>query len=421
MPAPVPLIATGGFAVAAHARIPQTARPALSPSAAKAEMVKRAQLSARRASSPQHSHPGGAQSARASSPRRDNPMRELLGGAGFAAPSKVQKPAAPAETRRLVGSAWRLSSRAAAREQARVAAAASHAALVAPYVRSAADHPVGASRAHRARGAPSSHHRPSTARGLSTVRPSTARSSAGDPLAGYGYITISPIANGAFSQVARAKHLSTQREVAVKTFLKAKYLQQGNEHLAQAMRNEIDVLRKLQPAQHPHVANIVEVLETHTSYVAVLEYCGGGSLQRLLQKSGACDRPHSLGLGEARACSISYQIAAALAHMHALGVAHRDVKPENVLFTDTDMSQVRTAHTLSHTLTLTLTHTHSLSHTHTHSHTHTLSLCSLAHAPPLLLRPLPTGKALRLWLRRRVRRPQGPYRLWHAPVHGARD
>ena len=120
---------------------------------------------------------------------------------------------------------------------------------------------------------------------------------------------------------------------------------------------------------------LVEVLETHTSYVAVLEYCGGGSLQRLLQKSGACDRPHSLGLGEARACSISYQIAAALAHMHALGVAHRDVKPENVLFTDTDMSQVRTAHTLSHTLTLTLTHTHTRMHERTHArtqkHTHT--------------------------------------------------
>ena len=52
-----------------------------------------------------------------------------------------------------------------------------------------------------------------------------------DPLLGHGYETLSPIAQGAFSQVARARHLSTQREVAVKTFHKAKYFQPNNSHL----------------------------------------------------------------------------------------------------------------------------------------------------------------------------------------------
>jgi len=182
--------------------------------------------------------------------------------------------------------------------------------------------------------------RPKQAPRPSSARPSSARSS-GDPLSGYGYVTLSPIANGAFSCVTRCLHLSTQREVAVKTFSKAKYLQPANAHLAQAMRNEIDVLRRLQPAAHPHVANIIEVIETHASFVAVLEYCSGGSLQRLLQKGGACDRPHALGLGEEHARHISYQIGAALAHMHGLGVAHRDVKPENVLFVKTDLQQVK--------------------------------------------------------------------------------
>ena len=97
----------------------------------------------------------------------------------------------------------------------------------------------------------------------------------------------------------------------------------------------------LQPAQHAHIANIIEVLETQAAYVAVLEYCGGGSLQRLLQKSGACDRPHSFGLGEGRALAISYQLAAALSHMHALDIAHRDVKPENVLFVGTSLDQIK--------------------------------------------------------------------------------
>ena len=65
-----------------------------------------------------------------------------------------------------------------------------------------------------------------------------------DPLAPFGYQTMSPIAQGAFSQVARARHLSTKREVAVKTFNKQKIAKEP--HLVQAMKNELDVLRAQQ-------------------------------------------------------------------------------------------------------------------------------------------------------------------------------
>lgn len=54
----------------------------------------------------------------------------------------------------------------------------------------------------------------------------------------------------------------------MKVFSKAKYLQPGNEHLAHAMNAEIDVLCRLQPAGHPQIANIVDVIETHASVVS---------------------------------------------------------------------------------------------------------------------------------------------------------
>jgi len=155
-----------------------------------------------------------------------------------------------------------------------------------------------------------------------------------DPLAPFGYQTMSPIAQGAFSQVARARHLSTQREVAVKTFNKAKI---GKEpHLVQAMKNELDVLRALQPSAHPHVANVVELLDTKNSLHCILEYCSGGSLQRKL-----AGRPHATGLPEREAGAIAAQVGAALMHMHTHGIAHRDIKPENILFVNATHTEVK--------------------------------------------------------------------------------
>lgn len=173
--------------------------------------------------------------------------------------------------------------------------------------------------------------RPMSARPASSA---TARRISVDPLLVHGYMTISPIANGAFSQVVRARHLSTKREVAVKTFSKARYMQQGNEHLATAMKNEIDVLRRLQASAHPHIANLCDLFETKSSVVAMLEYCDGGSLRRCLQKAGGCDRPHSVGLGKEKAKCIAFQLASGIAHVHSLGIAHRDVKPENALLVE---------------------------------------------------------------------------------------
>ena len=155
-----------------------------------------------------------------------------------------------------------------------------------------------------------------------------------DPLVAHGYQTISPIAQGAFSQVTRAKHLSTGCEVAVKMFHKAKINKEA--HLAQAMKNELDVLKLLQPAAHPNIANVLEVVETPRSVLAILEYCGGGSLQRCLQ-----GKPHATGLGEEASRIVAVQVARALSHMHGMGIAHRDVKPENILYVGSERAMVK--------------------------------------------------------------------------------
>ena len=164
--------------------------------------------------------------------------------------------------------------------------------------------------------------------------PSSRRVQSSDPLAPHGYQTLGPIAAGAFSQIARARHAGSRCEVAVKSFNKVKCAKEP--HLGSAMKNELDVLKLLQPAKHRHVANILAVLESKNSIHAVLEYCGGGSLHRQLQTRG-----HAKGFSERESIVVTAQLCSGLAYMHGLGVAHRDVKPENILFTDGSLSSVK--------------------------------------------------------------------------------
>lgn len=72
-----------------------------------------------------------------------------------------------------------------------------------------------------------------------------------DQLRHFGFVTLSPIAQGAFSQVVRARELGgqTRHEFAVKTWVNNKV--KKDRHLALAMRAELDALHKVAEHMHP--------------------------------------------------------------------------------------------------------------------------------------------------------------------------
>ena len=86
-----------------------------------------------------------------------------------------------------------------------------------------------------------------------------------DRLAAFGLRTLGPIAQGAFSQVVRARRAGAPREegecgaqeVAVKTFMRNKVSKAA--WLQNAMKNELEVLRHLQDSAHEGVANLLQV------------------------------------------------------------------------------------------------------------------------------------------------------------------
>lgn len=107
-----------------------------------------------------------------------------------------------------------------------------------------------------------------------------------DTLLSLGYATLGPIAAGAFSQVVRAKEMSTQREVAVKTYQMRSKGGKAPTNPVEAVFAEVAALKRLQPSQHPHVANLICSHDCKSVMVLALEYGAGGSLQRFLQKLG---------------------------------------------------------------------------------------------------------------------------------------
>jgi eukaryotic-like serine/threonine-protein kinase len=77
--------------------------------------------------------------------------------------------------------------------------------------------------------------------------------------------------------------------------------------------------------EHPNVCGIYEVGESGDEGFIVMQYVPGQSLDQLIARG-----PASLQL----ALSVGIQIADGLQAAHALGIFHRDLKPQNVMLTD---------------------------------------------------------------------------------------
>ncbi|XP_066602833.1 MAP/microtubule affinity-regulating kinase 3-like isoform X2 [Prorops nasuta] len=124
------------------------------------------------------------------------------------------------------------------------------------------------------------------------------------------------IGKGNFAVVKLARHRITKTEVAIKIIDKT---QLDSTNLQKVYR-EVEIMKQL---EHPHIVKLYQVMETKNMIYMVCEYANKGEIFDYIARYGR--------MGEPRARATFAQILSAVEYCHATGVAHRDLKAENLL------------------------------------------------------------------------------------------
>ena len=126
------------------------------------------------------------------------------------------------------------------------------------------------------------------------------------------------IGQGGMSIVYQAVDVQFNKIWAVKELQK----KSGSRSLQKNLHVEIEMLKKL---QHPRLVKIIDTLETADSYIIVMEYVVGQTLENVVRLRG----PQSLDA----VIVLAYQIIDVLSYLHSRKppVIYRDLKPANII------------------------------------------------------------------------------------------
>ncbi len=132
------------------------------------------------------------------------------------------------------------------------------------------------------------------------------------------YEILNKIGSGGMATVYRVRHRAFGEVRALKVV--GSHLL-NDEVLLKRFRTEAVVMRKL---QHPNAVRVedLDAADDGRPFM-VMEYVEGRDLRKFIQQEGPVPIP--------RALAIAGQVAAALSAAHALGITHRDIKPDNIL------------------------------------------------------------------------------------------
>ncbi|KAF6148362.1 hypothetical protein GIB67_025581 [Kingdonia uniflora] len=126
------------------------------------------------------------------------------------------------------------------------------------------------------------------------------------------------LGRGSFAKVYYAKSIKTDAPpVAIKIIDKTSIV---NTNMEPRIIREVSAMRRL---EHPNIIRINEVMATRSKIYLVMEYARGGDVFSKIVRRGK--------LTELVARRYFQQLVSAIHFCHVNGVAHRDIKPQNLL------------------------------------------------------------------------------------------
>jgi serine/threonine protein kinase len=151
-----------------------------------------------------------------------------------------------------------------------------------------------------------------------------ARATHTDPLIGRvldgRYRLVSPIADGGMGRVYLAEQQALDRTVAIKV-LRVDEDSGSLDNFRARFFREAKLSSRL---SHPNTVRVYDYGKTDDDiYYIVMEYIRGSTLNAILKLEGPMDPLRAIGL--------ALQLCGSLAEAHALGVIHRDLKPDNLM------------------------------------------------------------------------------------------
>ena len=136
------------------------------------------------------------------------------------------------------------------------------------------------------------------------------------------YRILSSLGSGGFGSVFLAEDTWIHKKVAIKVPHKQ------NLDFAEMLKEP----RLLASMNHPNIVTVLTAEKQDGVFFIVMEYVPGSTLEQIIHRDGALDI--------SRALDFSCQICNAVDHAHKVGVLHRDLRPGNMLVSDTGMLKV---------------------------------------------------------------------------------
>lgn len=147
-----------------------------------------------------------------------------------------------------------------------------------------------------------------------------------DPPVGGRYELLGPIGEGNFSVTYRARDITLGRIVAVK-LLRAQYA--ADPTFVARFEREAQVAASV---SHPNVVDVYDYGRHGDTFFIAMQYVPGRTLKHALDDEGR--------FAAERAVRVAREILAGLSAIHAAGIVHRDIKPQNVLLGQDNSARV---------------------------------------------------------------------------------